>query len=198
MSPPGHILDRCWGVPVVVFFSAFVVFMPACCAGLVYVLFMDEFGISHEMAAWPQSTFTVMSNTIGETPSRTIQLTIVVAWCKACYNRGYRCYYLTLLGVALTCTGLVASAFAPDIKWMAALYGGVYGAGAGFCMINLSLYLLLYFDKYRATATACKYVGGAVSGHNRSPLCSATLPKSTAPRELSFSSERWPYMRCRW
>ncbi|KAH7956750.1 hypothetical protein HPB52_012423 [Rhipicephalus sanguineus] len=102
MSPPAHILDRCWGVPVVVFFSAFVVFMPACCAGLLYVLFMDEFGISHEMAAWPQSTYTVMANTIG--------------------------------------------------------------AGAGFCMINLSLYLLLYFDKYRATATACKYVGGAASG----------------------------------
>ncbi|KAH8038826.1 hypothetical protein HPB51_003329 [Rhipicephalus microplus] len=150
MSPPAHVLDRCWGVPVVAFFSAFVVFMPAFCGGMVYVLLMDEFGISHEMAAWPQSTFMVMSNTIGLVQS-VLQPRVPL-------------YYLTLFGVALACIGLVASAFSPDIKWMAALYGGVYGAGAGFCIINISLYLLLYFDKYRATATASKYIGVAVSG----------------------------------
>ncbi|KAL1421839.1 hypothetical protein MTO96_022757 [Rhipicephalus appendiculatus] len=150
MSPPAHILDRCWGVPVVVFFSAFFIYLPANSAGLLYVLFMDDFGVSHEMAAWPQSTYTVMSNTIGLVQS------VLQQWVPL--------YYLTLLGVALTCTGLVASAFSPDITWMTALYGGVYGAGGGLCMTNLSLYLLLYFNKYRATATAFKYVGGAASG----------------------------------
>ncbi|XP_037513645.1 monocarboxylate transporter 9 isoform X1 [Rhipicephalus sanguineus] len=150
MSPPAHILDRCWGVPVVATFSAFLVFLAPSCAGLLYVLFMDEFGISHERAAWPQSTYTVMSNSIGLVQS-VLQQRVPL-------------YYLTLVGVALTCTGLVASAFAPDITWMTALYGGVYGAGAGFSMISLSLYLLLYFDKYRATATAFKYAGWAASG----------------------------------
>ncbi|KAL1421843.1 hypothetical protein MTO96_022761 [Rhipicephalus appendiculatus] len=147
MSPPAHIVDRCWGIPLVATFSAFVVFLPPSCAGLLYVLFMDEFGVSHEMAAWPQSTYTVMSNTIERAPTKRIPL-----------------YHLTLFGVALTCAGLVAAAFSPDITWMSVLYGGVYGAGAGISMISLSLYLLVYFDKYRATATAFKYAGWAASG----------------------------------
>ncbi|XP_075541990.1 uncharacterized protein LOC142576004 isoform X2 [Dermacentor variabilis] len=102
MPPPAELQDRCWGVPLVATLSAFLVFLPTSSAGLLYVLFMGEFRISHEMAAWPQSTYTVMSNTIG--------------------------------------------------------------AGAGISMISLSLYLLLYFDKYRGTATAFKYSGWAASG----------------------------------
>ncbi|XP_065282075.2 monocarboxylate transporter 9-like [Dermacentor albipictus] len=150
MPPPAELQDRCWGVPLVATFSAFLVFLPPSSAGLLYVLFMGEFRISHEMAAWPQSTYTVMSNTIGLVQS-VLQQRVPL-------------YHLTLFGVALTCVGLVACAFAPDIVWMAALYGGVYGAGAGISMISLSLYLLLYFDKYRGTATAFKYCGWAASG----------------------------------
>lgn len=150
MPPPAHILDRCWGVPVVATLSSFLVFLPTSSAGLLYVLFMDEFSVSHQMAAWPQSTHTVMSNTIG------LVLSVL--------QQRVPLYHLTLFGVALTCTGLVASALSPDIIWMAALYGGVYGAGAGISMISLSLYLLLYFDKYRATATSFKYAGWAASG----------------------------------
>lgn len=150
MPPPAELQDRCWGVPVVATFSAFLVFLPPSSAGLLYVLFMGEFGITHEMAAWPQSTYTVMSNSIGLVQS-VVQQRVPL-------------YHLTLFGVGLTCAGLVACAFSPDIVWMAALYGGVYGAGAGISMISLSLYLLLYFDKYRGTATAFKYTGWAASG----------------------------------
>ncbi|KAL3211580.1 hypothetical protein MRX96_036343 [Rhipicephalus microplus] len=150
MSPPAHIVDRCWGIPVVATFSAFFVFLAPSCAGLLYVLFMEKFGVSHEMAAWPQSTYMVMSNTIG------LVLSVL--------QQRVPLYHLTMFGVALTCTGLIAAAFSPDIKWMAVLYGGIYGAGAGISMISLSLYLLVYFDKYRATATAFKYAGWAASG----------------------------------
>ncbi|KAK8783932.1 hypothetical protein V5799_009703 [Amblyomma americanum] len=73
-------------------------------------------------------------------------------------------YHITLLGILLVCGSLVASSFSPNIVWMSVLVGGTYGAGAGIVMITLSFYTLTYFDKYRATATAFKYVGWAASG----------------------------------
>ncbi|KAK8785594.1 hypothetical protein V5799_008044 [Amblyomma americanum] len=148
--PPAFVQDRCWGVPVVAAISAFLVFLASSSSGVLYVFFMDEFGVNHEMAAWPQSTYVVVSYSIGLVQS-VLQQRVPL-------------YHITLFGVALTCAGLVACAFAPDIVWMAVLYGGVYGAGGGISMISLSLYILLYFDKYRGTGTAFKYIGWAASG----------------------------------
>ncbi|KAH7956025.1 hypothetical protein HPB52_005747 [Rhipicephalus sanguineus] len=57
--------DRCWSVPIVAAFCAFVISFTYSSSGLMYVLFMEEFHISHEQAAWPQSTNIVLGNSIG-------------------------------------------------------------------------------------------------------------------------------------
>ncbi|KAL1444659.1 hypothetical protein MTO96_029674 [Rhipicephalus appendiculatus] len=94
--------DRCWTVPIVAACCAFITLFTSSSAGLMYILFMEEFRISHEQAAWPQSTH------------------IVVGSCS--------------------------------------------GAGSGMLLTSLSLYSLSYFEGYRATATAFKYAGVAISG----------------------------------
>ncbi|KAL1444661.1 hypothetical protein MTO96_029676 [Rhipicephalus appendiculatus] len=58
--------DRCWTVPIVAACCAFITLFTSSSAGLMYILFMEEFRISHEQAAWPQSTDAVVGNCIGE------------------------------------------------------------------------------------------------------------------------------------
>ncbi|KAH7957220.1 hypothetical protein HPB52_016223 [Rhipicephalus sanguineus] len=99
---PALVKDHCWSVPIVAACCAFVTLFTSSSSGLTYILFMEEFHISHEQAAWPQSTFVVVGNCIG--------------------------------------------------------------AGSGMLITSLSLYTLTYFERYRATATAFKYAGAALSG----------------------------------
>ncbi|KAH8038828.1 hypothetical protein HPB51_003331 [Rhipicephalus microplus] len=152
MFPPAHKVDQCWGIPVVATFSAFFVFLAPSCAGLLYVLFMEKFGVSHEMAAWPQSTYMVMSNTIegGSCLFRDRSSTRVI---RHDYNKK------TAFSGAKIRRHTV-----PEIGRRNNFSGRQRRAGAGISMISLSLYLLVYFDKYRATATAFKYAGWAASG----------------------------------
>ncbi|KAK8761320.1 hypothetical protein V5799_027415 [Amblyomma americanum] len=73
-------------------------------------------------------------------------------------------FHIAIFGALLACVSLVASAFSPNIVWMSVLVGGAYGAGAGIVLLTFSIYTLTYFEKYRATATAVKYIGWAASG----------------------------------
>ncbi|KAK8757624.1 hypothetical protein V5799_004744 [Amblyomma americanum] len=72
-------------------------------------------------------------------------------------------YHISLIGCLLACTGLVASAFAPSIVWMTFTLGVMYGTGIGVALLSLCLYLLLYFDEYRGTATSIMWVLRATS-----------------------------------
>ncbi|KAK8761318.1 hypothetical protein V5799_027413 [Amblyomma americanum] len=148
--PPAVVQDVCWAIPVVAACSAFFAMLTASSSGVLYVLYMNEFGISHEQAAWPQSVLTAALNCVG----------LLVAFLQPKMS----VYHMGLLGALLACVGLVASSFAPDITWMAVLLGGVYGAGSGMIVISFTMYTLVYFDTYCATATAFKYAGWAASG----------------------------------
>ncbi|KAH7959708.1 hypothetical protein HPB49_013133 [Dermacentor silvarum] len=142
--------DRCWTIPIVAAGCAFVSLFTTSSYGLMFILFMEEFDISHEQAAWPQSTHAVVGNCAGLLLS-VLQQKLTV-------------YHITLISAILTSTGLIASSFAPDIIWRTVLLGGVYGTGSGMLITSLSLYTLVYFEKYRATATAFKYTGYSLSG----------------------------------
>ncbi|KAL1485012.1 hypothetical protein MTO96_032231 [Rhipicephalus appendiculatus] len=142
--------DRCWSVPIVAACCAFITLFTSSSSGLMYILFMEEFHISHKQAAWPLSTYIVVANSIGFLLS-VLQQKLTV-------------YHITLISAMLVSTGLIASSFAPDIIWRTVLLGGIYGAGSGMLITSLSLYTLSYFERYRATATAFKYAGVALSG----------------------------------
>ncbi|KAH6934427.1 hypothetical protein HPB50_024187 [Hyalomma asiaticum] len=143
-------MDRCWSVPLAAAFSAFLLVMNSSCYGFLYVLFMEKYGVSHAEAAWPSSALVIAGSTVCVAVSA-VQDKLSV-------------YHITLVGGILASLGLVASAFAPNIAWMTFTFGVLHGAGIGTALMGFSLYILLYFDKYKATAFAVMWVFRAASG----------------------------------
>ncbi|KAL3225440.1 hypothetical protein MRX96_025778 [Rhipicephalus microplus] len=118
--------------------------------GYLYVLFMEKYHVNRETASWPESIIMLTQNLGG----------FVVTVLRSRIH----VFYVTLFAAILCCAGLVGAAFAPDMKWMSVMLGGVYGTGSGASIISFTVFTMLYFDKYRATATSCKYIGWAASG----------------------------------
>ncbi|XP_037268013.2 monocarboxylate transporter 12 isoform X1 [Rhipicephalus microplus] len=143
-------LDRCWGVPVA---AACIVFL-SCIAsanyGFLYVLFMQRHGLSREQVAWPQTLLLISGGCVG------LLVSVV--------QKKFSIYHITLAGGILTSAGLVGASFAPSIVWFSVAYGVVQGAGLGITFLGVAMYLLLYFDKCKATAAAIKDVGMVVAG----------------------------------
>ncbi|XP_077557437.1 monocarboxylate transporter 13-like [Haemaphysalis longicornis] len=145
-----HIQDRCWKVPLVAMGASFLICMAQSSTGYLYVLFMDEYKINREMASWPESIIMFCQNLGGFLVS--LLLTKISI------------YSVALIAASVACVGLVCAAFAPSITWMSVALGAVYGIGYGSSAVSFSVFTMLYFDKYRATATSLKYVGWAASG----------------------------------
>lgn len=150
------LMDRCWSVPFGVALSAFLLVMVSSCYGYVSVLFREKYGVNHEKASWLASTLVIAQSSSGLLVSQ-LQHRISV-------------YHISLVGGCLASAGLVASAFAPNIGWMTFTFGIMYGTGIGTALLGLCLYLLLYFDEYRGTATAIMWIFRATSGMAGMPL----------------------------
>ncbi|XP_065286702.1 monocarboxylate transporter 9-like [Dermacentor albipictus] len=142
--------DSCWSIPLVAMSATFFLYMTLSSMGYLYVLLMEKFRASREMASWPESIMMLTMHLGG------FVVTVL--------HSRLSIFYVALSSASLCCAGLLGAAFAPDIKWMIVMLGAVYGTGAGASIISLTVYTMLYFDKYRATATAAKYVGIAASG----------------------------------
>ncbi|KAK8759745.1 hypothetical protein V5799_002623 [Amblyomma americanum] len=104
------VVDSCWSVPIASACTAFLACLATSSYGYLYVLFIEEYGIKREQAAWPQSSL------------------VIAAGCA--------------------------------------------GAGMGVALLGVAMYLLLYFDKYKATATAIKEIGTVAAGVTGVPMTS--------------------------
>ncbi|XP_037565968.2 monocarboxylate transporter 9 [Dermacentor silvarum] len=142
--------DSCWSIPAVAMCASFLLCMTQSSTGYLYVLFMEKFQVNREMASWPESIIMLTQNLGG------FVVTVL--------HSRLPIFYVTLLSASLCSAGLVGAAFAPDMKWMSVMLGGIYGTGSGASIISFTVFTMLYFDKYRATATSCKYIGWAASG----------------------------------
>ncbi|KAL1427032.1 hypothetical protein MTO96_017778 [Rhipicephalus appendiculatus] len=142
--------DCCWSIPVVAMSVSFLLCMTQSSTGYLYVLFMEKYNVNRETASWPESIIMLTQNLGG------FVVTVL--------HSRIPIFYVTLFAATLCCAGLVGAAFAPDMKWMSVMLGGVYGTGSGASIISFTVFTMLYFDKYRATATSCKYIGWAASG----------------------------------
>ncbi|XP_049271327.1 monocarboxylate transporter 10-like [Rhipicephalus sanguineus] len=182
--------DCCWGIPVVAMCVSFLLCMTQSSTGYLYVLFMEKYDVNRETASWPESIIMLTQNLGG--------FVVTVLHSKV------PIFYVLLFSAALCCAGLVGASFAPDMKWMSAMLGGVYGqehpkrsrwslalppgeapvlqqgrsfkcghmlvraatlqqspqgTGSGASIISFTVFTMLYFDKYRATATSCNSMG---------------------------------------
>ncbi|XP_077511344.1 monocarboxylate transporter 12-like isoform X2 [Amblyomma americanum] len=152
------VVDSCWSVPIASACTAFLACLATSSYGYLYVLFIEEYGIKREQAAWPQSSLVIAAGCAG------LLVSLV--------EQKLRLHQIALMGAVITSTGLMASAFAPNIAWLTVTFGVVQGAGMGVALLGVAMYLLLYFDKYKATATAIKEIGTVAAGVTGVPMTS--------------------------
>ncbi|XP_054923388.1 monocarboxylate transporter 7-like [Dermacentor andersoni] len=143
-------LDTCWAVPVAAACIAFLSCIATSGYGYLYVLFMQKHQLLREEAAWPLSALVISGGCAG--------LLVSVL------QKKFSLYHITLVGGLVASAGVLASSFAPNIVWLSVTFGVIQGAGIGSALLGVAMYLLLYFDKYKATATAVKDVGTVAAG----------------------------------
>ncbi|XP_070388976.1 monocarboxylate transporter 14-like [Dermacentor albipictus] len=143
-------MDCCWSVPLLCACASLLFTMPEANAGLLYVLFMEKFLVSREIASWPRTIATLMTNFMGFAIGA-IQQKVAV-------------YTMLLFGSVLCPAAIIASAFVPNMTWMMVTLGCLYGLSTGTLLIGTSVYVVSYFDEYRGAATGIKYLGLSMSG----------------------------------
>ncbi|KAH7958911.1 hypothetical protein HPB49_006480 [Dermacentor silvarum] len=123
MVPPGASLskngappvpmDCCWSVPILSACASLLFTMPDTNGGLLYVLFMERFGVSREIASWPHTIATLMTNFMG--------------FVIGAVQRKISVYTMLLFGSVLCPAAVIASAFVPNMTWMMVTLGCLYG-----------------------------------------------------------------------
>ncbi|XP_037565990.2 monocarboxylate transporter 9 [Dermacentor silvarum] len=139
------VVDRCWILAPLSALSALLAMLISKNGALFYVAFIDEFGVSHQSASWPLTVNMVMAHVAG------LLVTLL--------QERFTIYQIAVSGSLLNFAALVASAFVPNMTWMCVTLGFISGLAVGMIMLSLSIYNMLYFDKYRATASGFKYTG---------------------------------------
>lgn len=137
--------DCCWTVPPLSALSALLTMLITKNGALFYVAFIEEFGISHQSASWPLTLNQIMAHVAG----------FLVGYLQDKFS----IYHIAVAGSLLNFVALIAASFAPNIVWVIITLGLISGTGICMIMLTLSLYAMLYFEKYRATASGFKYTG---------------------------------------
>lgn len=143
------VTDCCWTVPPLSALTALLTMLITKNSALFYVAFIEEFGISHQSASWPLLLNQIMAHVAG----------FLVGYLQEKWS----IYHIAVAGSLLNFVALIAASCAPNIVWMIITLGLISGTGICMIMLTLSLYAMLYFDKYRATASGFKYTGMSVA-----------------------------------
>ncbi|XP_049516177.1 uncharacterized protein LOC125942124 [Dermacentor silvarum] len=139
------VVDSCWTLLPLSALLAMLAAMISKNSALFYVAFMDEFGASHQTASWPITVHALMGHLAG------LLVTLL--------QKKLSIYQIAVSASLLNFTAMVASAFAPTAAWMTITLGLVGGTGYGMMVLTLSIYAMVYFKKYRGTASGFKYTG---------------------------------------
>ncbi|XP_073997928.1 chaski isoform X2 [Rhodnius prolixus] len=154
----GVIPDGGWGWVVV--FGSLVISMIAdgisFSFGLLYEMFLVEFGESKSVTSWIGSLFMAVPLLSGPL-------------CSALVDR-FGCRWMTILGGILSCAGFVLSAFATSISQMYITFGAIAGLGLGLCYVTAVVSVAYWFDKKRTLATSLGACGTGVGTFLYAPL----------------------------
>ncbi|XP_077527932.1 monocarboxylate transporter 9-like [Haemaphysalis longicornis] len=142
-------IDVAWSVAVLAFLVAMLSAVVVSNGPVIFVLIMEEFNASHEAASWVPSASSIVTHLGG----------FIVALLELRFSL----YQITFMAVTLLWISLLASGFATSITWITIALV-VYGGAAGVVLIALSIYVVAYFDRYRAIASGVKFGGWAAAG----------------------------------
>ncbi|KAK8787688.1 hypothetical protein V5799_022536, partial [Amblyomma americanum] len=202
MRPSPDLVDVCWAVPFLTACASFLFSMPKTNSGILFVLFVDHFGVSRETASWPKTIESAASSFMGFAIGAAQQRLSV---------------YSVIAGGAVLCPiAVIASAFAPNMTWMSVTVGFLYGISFGLLIIGSSIYIVSYFESYQNTAAGIKFFGVSLTGaigpsllsHLASTygvqgclLVTGGLLLNLIPLTLMLRNPRpltWPQFFCRW
>ncbi|XP_049519732.1 uncharacterized protein LOC125944038 [Dermacentor silvarum] len=149
LYPAGIVTDCCWTLAPLSIIFALLAAMVSKNSAVIYVAFMDEFGVDHQSASLPITLLTIMVQISG--------------FFVALLQKKLSIYQIALTGSVLNFVALIAAFFAPNITWMCVTVGFMSGTAVGISVLTLSIYAMLYFEKYRAAASGFKYTGTSLA-----------------------------------
>ncbi|XP_074658123.1 monocarboxylate transporter 12-like [Tubulanus polymorphus] len=142
--------DKGWGWMIVLAAFVFRIFSYGLTtsAGMIYVVFKEEFQQSSGSTAIVSSLISASGYLSG--PVSGIM----------CDRLGYR--IVTIISGIAAGTGLILSAFAPNIQWLILTYGLISGIGFGLGYVPSSVVCAFYFEKKQNLAMGLASCGGGV------------------------------------
>ncbi|GIY79257.1 uncharacterized protein CEXT_711701 [Caerostris extrusa] len=115
-------------------------------SGILFVAFIDIYGVDRMGASLPFSVRSTVRNLIGP---------IV-----GIMGQKYGVQQVIFTGSILSTISTVLCFFAPNILWITMLWGGLCGVGTALSTILLQVVIGQYFKKYRTTAAGIGFSGG--------------------------------------
>ncbi|KAL1432603.1 hypothetical protein MTO96_013074 [Rhipicephalus appendiculatus] len=150
LQPSPAFIDSCWTVPFITGFISLLISIPQTNSGLLFVLFMDTFGVNRETAAWPKTIHTATTSVMG--------------FGLGAIQHKVSIHSTILVGAVVCPLAIIASAFVPNVAWMSVTLGFLYGASYGALVIGTAVYIVSYFHEYRGFAMGIKFLGVSLSG----------------------------------
>ncbi|XP_077511410.1 monocarboxylate transporter 12-like isoform X2 [Amblyomma americanum] len=119
------------------------------CSGFLYVGYMELFQVDRLQAGWPQSISFVVNFSAG----------LLVSGLQ----RHVSLSGIALLGSLLAWTGPIGASFAQNISVVTLCMGFIHGLGCGVFFVAISVFLMMYFDRYRGITNGIKNLGGTAA-----------------------------------
>lgn len=159
-------MDTCWSVPLLAALCMLLITLPATFMPLLFVHFIEDYNMSRQSAAWPENVLTMSTHLAG----------LLVGALQQRFNVAN----IAIFGCCLASAALIASAFQMSVVGLSLTLGVTYGLGLGSFITSVSVYNLMLFDKYKATAVSFTYIAWALASFF-SPKVLSGLREAYAP-----------------
>ncbi|XP_050041200.1 monocarboxylate transporter 12-like isoform X2 [Dermacentor andersoni] len=138
-------IDKCWWVVALAFVMTTMESSTSRCSGFLYVGIIEQMRVERGLASWPVNLITSV-NDFGGLVSGPL-------------SEHFSTVPVMAVGSVLASTGVIASAFAPDVTWLSITLGVVHGFGIGVVATMLQVIISMYFKRYRGTAHGIMFAG---------------------------------------
>lgn len=124
--------------------------------GLLFIEFLEEFGLSKSSTSWIGSLFLAVPLLTGTVMSALVDR--------------YGCRMMTIIGGLISTLGFVISAFVGDIRIMYMTFGVMTGLGLGVCYVTIVVCVAFWFEKKRTLAVSLGSCGTGIGTFIYAPL----------------------------
>ncbi|CAL1273232.1 unnamed protein product [Larinioides sclopetarius] len=117
-------------------------------SGILFVAFIELFGVDRRSASMPFSVRSSARNLLGPV--------------VGILGQKYGIRSITMIGGIVATSSAMSCFFATEITWITILWGGLNGMGNALTVTLPQVIIGQYFDKYRTTASGMAFSGGCI------------------------------------